>query len=192
MKRSGKVMFLIGCLLIISSLGLLIFSQIRTGQIQKENHELVQTIETILPERRAGIKDTYRNMEMPALEVGGEDFVALLEIPSFGCKLPVFGSWEKGKVSSHPCRFWGTVYDGTLIVGGADQSGQFDFFDRISNDAAVTVTDMTGSTFSYVVERVEHSDSAQAEVLMDNEADLTLFARDARMLDYIILRCVEK
>ena len=106
--------------------------------------------------------------------------------------LPVAGSWDAGKVNSYPCRFWGTVYDGSLIVGGADQPGQFAGFDRIFDGSAVTVTDMTGAEFSYVVDRVERSKSAQAEVLMAGEADLTLFARDAYSLEYVILRCVEE
>lgn len=192
MRRNGKVMVLIGFLLVLSSLVFLLSSQLRMKHAVRANHEIVQTMETILPERRQGVKDPDRNTEMPALEIGDEDYIALLEIPAFGLKLPVCDSWDKGKVASHPCRFWGTVYNGSLVIGGYDQSGQFDFFDCIYNGAVVTVTDMTGSEFSYVVNRVDHSTSAQAEVLMDGEADLTLFVRDAGLLEYIILRCVVK
>jgi len=39
---------------------------------------------------------------------------------------------------------------------------------------------------------VERSDSAQAEILLDDTADLTLFVRDAQGLEYILLRCVAK
>ena len=46
--------------------------------------------------------------------------------------------------------------------------------------------------FSYVVERVDRSSTAQADVLMNEESDLTLFVRDAQLLEYIILRCVMK
>jgi len=129
---------------------------------------------------------------MPALELHGADFIALLEIPAYGLKLPVCSMWDKEAVMSYPCRFYGSTYDGTLIVGGYDQAGQFDFFDRIQDGAAVTVTDMTGSTFSYAVALVERSDSAQAEILLDDTADLTLFVRDAQGLEYILLRCVAK
>ena len=106
--------------------------------------------------------------------------------------MPIGNTWDKGKVISHPCRFYGSVYDGTLIIGGYDQAGQFDFFDRIYSNVTIKVTDMTGSTFSYVVERVERSSTAQAEVFMDEDSDLTLFVRDAQLLEYIILRCVMK
>ena len=192
MRRSAKAVFALGCVLILCSLALLAVSQLRVKRGQEIAAKVVETMETILPERREGLSDTYRNMEMPALEIDGEDYVALVEIPAFGVRLPVSGSWEKAKVISCPCRFWGTVYDGSLIVGGYDQPGQFDCFDRVQDGTAVTVTDMTGAEFSYAVERVERSDSAEAEKLMDSAADLTLFVRDAYLLEYIILRCVEK
>ena len=166
--------------------------KIQTQKAERTNGEIVQTMEAILIDRRQGTKDLECEPEMPALEIQGEDFIALLEIPSYGLKLPICNTWDKGKVVSYPCRFYGSAYDGTLIVGGYDQSGQFDFFDRIQNDTVVTVTDMTGSVFSYVVEQVERSGSAQADALMDEEADLTLFVRDAQVLEYIILRCVMK
>lgn len=192
MRKTGKTIFILGCLLIACSLALLLLLQVRMTHAERINAEIVQTMEAILNDRKEGTKDFERDPEMPALEIHGEDFIGLLEIPAFGLKLPICSTWDKGKVVSYPCRFYGSAYDGTLIIGGYDQSGQFDFFDRIQNSAAVSITDMTGTTFSYVVSRVDRSDSAQAEILMDNDADLTLFVRDAQLLEYIILRCVEK
>lgn len=192
MRKTGKTIFILGCLLIACSLALLLVLQVRTTQAERTNAEIVGTIESILVDRKVGTKDVDRDPEMPALEINGEDFIALLEIPAYGLKLPISSVWEKSKVLSYPCRFSGSAYDGTLIIGGYDQRGQFDFFDRIQNGAAVTITDMTGSTFSYVVDRVTRSRSAEAEMLLDSAADLTLFVRDAQALEYIILRCVVK
>jgi len=192
MRKTDKAILILGGLLIGCSLALLVLLQVRTTQAERANAEIVRTMETILTDRREGTKDPERETEMPALELQGEDFIALLEIPSYGLKLPVCSTWDKGKVISYPCRFHGSAYDGTLVVGGYDQSGQFDFFGRIYPGAAVTLTDMTGSTFSYEVARVDRSGSAPAEILLDGDADLTLFVRDAQALEYLILRCVEK
>lgn len=192
MKRSGKVIFILGCLLIAFSMVLLFLLQVQAKRAKRTNIEIVQIMETILSDRREGVKNPEWETEMPILELQGEDFIALLEIPSYGLKLPVCDIWDKGKVMSYPCRFRGNAYDGSLVVGGYDQPGQFDFFERIQNGTQVTVTDMTGTTFSYVVELVERSSSAQAEILNDEEADLTLFVRDAQLLEYILLRCVMK
>lgn len=190
MRRNGKIFFILGGLLIVAGLAMLFWMNTQTKRAAHINGEIVQTMERILPERSRGTLDFEREAEMPALELRGEDFIALLEIPAYGLKLPVGGVWDKGQVRFWPCRFYGSAYNGTLVVGGYDQPGQFDFFDRIQNGTVITVTDMTGSAFSYVVDRVDRAGNAQAEVLLDDEADLTLFVRDAQLLEYIILRCV--
>lgn len=178
-----------GCLLIIGSLALLVFVRLHAAKAQRVNAEVVRQIEAIIPERSPGVMETYLDMEMPALQIDGQDYIGLVEIPGFGVKLPVFGSWDAGQVTSCPCRFWGTVYDGSLVLGGADQTGQFDCLDQLDIGTVVTVTDMLGSEFSYVVTRIDRSKSAEASVLLDGGADLTLFARDAYNFNYIVVRC---
>lgn len=192
MIKNSKVIFIFGCILITFSLAFMFLLQAQTKQAERTNVEIIQTMENVLINHRDGFKDPELETEMPVLEIQGEDFIALLEIPSYRKKWPVCGIWDKGKVTLYPCRFCGTSYNGNLIIGGYDQPGQFDFFDTISTGVTVTVTDMTGCKFSYVVDFVEHSTSAEAEVLIDAGADLTLFVRDVRLLEYIILRCVMK
>lgn len=189
MKRAAKFLLPIGCVLIAASLGLLLFLQVQTRQAQETNLRMVRTLESLLPEPWPGLAGAYSNTEMPILELEGEDLLALLEVPAYGVRLPVAAHWDKGTAACRPCRFWGSAYDQSLIVGGSDRPGQFDFFDRIETGAAVTVTDMTGCRFAYVVERVERSASAEAEILLAGDTDLTLFVRDARLGEYILLRC---
>ena len=192
MRRRGNLFLIIGCLLVAASLALLAYSRIHGEQARKHNAETVAQIASIIPPRSDGAMDSYSNMEMPVLQISGEDYIGMLDIPAFGLTLPIGSSWDTGKVTTYPCRFWGTVYDGSLIVGGADQPGQLDCLDQIWDGSVVTVTDMTGGVFRYVVSRVERSKTAAAEVLTDSGADLTLFVRDAYNLEYIIVRCQAK
>lgn len=192
MNKIRKGILVIGCLLIVSGVSLLTLFCVRINSANRRNDEIVHIINTILPERRDGNQEPGRDTNMPVLEIQEESLIALLEIPSYGLALPVGEKWNKSKITSYPCRFRGTAYDGSLVIGGSDQSGMFDFFDRIYEGTAVKVTDMTGTQFSYVVDRIDRSKSAEAEILVDYNADLTLFVRDAQLLEYIILRCLEK
>ena len=192
MRRSGKVFIILGCLMIAVSIGLILFLQVQSKRANQNNDSLIQTMESILADRREGALDYERDSRMPVLELQNEDFVAMLEIPMYGCRLPVCSAWDRNKVISYPCRFFGSAYDGTLVIGGYDQAGQFDFFDRIQDGTEIQLTDMTGCTFTYEVARVERSGSADADVLMGEGSHLTLFVRDAQLLEYIILRCVVK
>ena len=183
---------MLGGLLIAASIISLVFLQIQTRRAERTNSQTVQSIESVLTDRREGSIDLDREPEMPVLELNGEDYIALLEIPSYGLKLPVCNTWDKTKVTAQPCRFYGSAYHGNLVIGGYDQLGQFDCFDRIQDGSAITLTDMTGCEFSYAVSRVERSSSAEADRLLDGESDLTLFVRDAQLLEYIIIRCEKK
>ena len=184
-----KLFRVLGCVLILASLGLGAFSLIRTNQAKERCADAVQRIQALLPSPTAGIMDQYSSMAMPVLEVGGQDYVCLIRIPVFGVTLPVKNGWNQTAVSLGPCRFSGTVYDGSLIIGGADQTGQFDFFDRLDLDDKITVTDMTGAEFHYAVTRIDRAKSADAEALNRHEADLVLFVRDALSMEYLIVRC---
>lgn len=192
MKRSAKIIFTLGCLLIAAGLALLLILQVQTKQAQRSNGEIIQTMESLLTARTTGAVDEERTVEMPALELQGKDFIALLEIPAYGLKLPVCGEWDKSLISTHPCRFYGSAYNGTLVIGGSDRAEQFDFFDRIYTDATVKLTDMTGCTYTYTITRVDRSKTADADTLLDESSHLTLFVRDAQLPEYIILRCQAK
>lgn len=192
MRKIGRICIVLGCLLIAGSLALFLTMQVGTAQAQRCNAQVVQRIGGILPPLQPGIRDAYIDMTMPVLELDGTDYAALLDIPALGLTLPVADVWDKGAVRQQPCRFSGTVYDGSLIIGGSDRAGQFSCFDRMQPGNEVSVTDMTGTVFSYVVDRIDRASSASAAVLTAGESDLTLFVRDAYGLEYILLRCVVK
>ena len=189
MKKIGKGLLLAGFLLILGSAVLLICSRIHAQRAAASAAELTARLEAVLPPRTTGVTEAYTTMEMPAFSIGQQDFIGLVEIPAFQSALPLGSGWDRSQVSSFPCRFWGTVYDSSLIIGGSDQMGQFDFLDQIQLGDAVLVTDMTGAEFTYRTEKIFRSNSADAEILLDEESALTLFARDSRSFEYIIVRC---
>ena len=188
-KNMVRLVRILGICLILCGAGLLLVQQLRINGARKTARETAAAIEAILPERTAGIPDSYTDLSMPVLEFGGEDYIGILELPAFGVTLPVGSEWDSGKVGSYPCRFWGSVNDASLVIGGADQRGQLDFCDRIDLGATVKVTDMTGAEFRYSVARVDRSKEARTQWLCDENYDLTLFARSAASFEYIAVRC---
>ena len=189
MSKRHKIYQILGCLLILASMGILLFSHFHAQKAQEDAVKITDQIGAILPPRSVGVMESYSCTEMPVLQIGGKDFAALIEIPAFGVTLPMYNFWDAAKVTSYPCRFCGTVYDGSLIIGGADQQGQFDFLGRIELGSVIKVVDMTGAEYVYTVARVDRSKTAEADVLIDEASDLTLFARDTYSLDYLIVRC---
>lgn len=188
MKKGGFLLFL-GFLLIAGSLSMLALSFWQSREAEGQSDQYVQAIEELLPERSSGFPGMYSNPQMPSLQVEGEDFVALMEIPAFGTTLPVGSTWDAGKTDVFPCRFWGSLYDSTMIIGGSAHPGQFDFFDRLEPGAAITVTDMMGCEYAYCVARIDRVRSASYERLSEGDFPLVLFAPNQFATEYLIVRC---
>lgn len=188
-KRNYSLPLILGAGLILCSLGLMLFFRLQMQLGVKNAQQTFEILAQMLPDRTTGIPGGYAEAAMPALQIGSTDYVALLEIPSAGIALPVANTWDSNKLAFSPARFSGSAYDHTLVIGGADDPGQFGFCDQIDLGVHVTVTDMTGSTFSYTVSQVDRSDSAEVQWLTDSQHHLTLFCRDLYSMEYVAVRC---
>ena len=189
MRRLGKIITVLGLVLVLGGLATVITTEVLSRNSEKTAQKIVEQLNTLLPEKSEGVMENYSNNLMPVLEIEGKDVCATVNIPDFSVTLPVLNVWDKASVKL-PCRFEGNLYNGSLIIGGSDQKGQFDFFDKIEDGSTVTVTDMSGAVFNFTVDRVERRKSAEKQVLESENADLTLFVRDKLSMEYIIVRCV--
>ena len=189
--KKGKfpIVLVLGICLVVVSFTLIVGLQIRTHIGANESQKVVARMNELLFERIEGVPGTYPNLNMPVLEINDVDYVALIEIPSLNLSLPVADVWNSQKLYHSPARFYGSCYDHSLVIGGADNSYQFSFCDKIDNGTVIIVTDMTGTQFSYTVSRVDRSKSAERNWLISRDYDLTLFCRDALSMEYVAVRC---
>ncbi len=141
---------------------------------------------SLMPEIEPGFPDDRINMGMPSREIGGKNFALIIDVPLYGASLPVSASWNSGRSTNlYPARYSGSMYDGSLIIGGSDSKGQFDFVRIITGGDKVFLTDMTGLRFSYTVtdiERVKNLSNLK-------DADLILFAKNSYSFDYTVVYC---
>ena len=193
-KRSsspaGKILCILGVLLIL--LSAFLFLRVKNdGKNSAEENELaVEYLTALLEERTVGYLEERNTPEMPALEYRGRDLAALLEVPGHGVVLPVLAEWNQRTVNSVPCRFSGNPYDGSLVIGGVDAVGLFDFIPRTDIGDRIILTDMKGCEFRYTVSDVRHAKDGKAKTLQSGSGDLTLFARSAQNGDYLLVQCV--
>lgn len=192
MKRKAPLTVWLGVGLILCGLCFALVFQLRLQAGARKREDLITRIVAYLPERTPGMPDMYPDTGMPVLEVDGDDYGAVLEVPAFSVRLPVADEWQSRNLTCCPARFSGSAYGGTLVIGGGDYPGQLDFCGKIGHGATVTVTDMTGACFSYTVVRIDRSSQAENQWLTKPEWDLTLFCRDNGTMEYIAVRCVRQ
>lgn len=188
-RRKTSVFLTVGIILLILSATAIAVLQVRIFIGEKRCISVAARLEELLPERTVGTPEDYTGVDMPVLELDGVDYVAILEVPSFGISVPVADKWSSRGLFDTPARFYGSAYEHSLVIGGADVAHQLYFCDKIDNGAELTVVDMTGVSFSYTVTKVERSKSADIDRLSEGEHSLTLFCRDTYSMEYVLVRC---
>lgn len=182
-----QVCFSTGIILILSAMVWLILWQTSAQKNTEKIQAYVDMLFELIPDPQASVLEPRTNNTMPSLNVKNENFVAIIEVPLNTASFPVGASWNTN--NKYPCRYDGSVYDGTLIIGTTNHKGQFDFIKEITVGNVLYITDMTGNRFSYTVTDIRYSNHADNDVLYNNETDLTIFVKNIYALEYIILHC---
>lgn len=189
-KRFGLLLILFGCLLVAAAVAVTVGGIFGRKQNAEHNGEVLAFLESILPEKSVGFREEKGDPSMPVIEFEENDYVGILEVPRFSVSLPIAANWSKSLVRSVPCRFTGSVFDGTLILGGTGEEGQFDFIPSLDIGDGITFTDLKGEVFSFSVKKVLHASDASLKTLTDPDYPLTLFAKDPSSGSTLVVRCI--
>lgn len=188
-KFITSISTVVGVLLILSSVAVIAFSQFSLQKYANESKEIVAQINKLLPEKSIGCVEERSSYSMPVLEINGEDFIGLIDISGTERQLPICGLWNDESVKKYPCRYTGSAYDNTLIIGGYDNYEQFSIIKTLAIGQVVKITDVFGSVFAYTVKSIDVSPQATEEKLKNNKYNLSLFVKDMETNNYIIVRC---
>lgn len=186
-RNFKRVFVFAGSVLILAAVLLPIFWQFKINASVEKTKETVTVIKSLIPEPESAFLEERTDNTMSVLSVGGKDFSGIIEIPRYGSVLPVCDSW--GKVFESPCRLSGSIYNGTLQVGGTSQKGQYDFYREISAGDSVFFTDMEGNRFSFEVTDIRYEKHADQAALNRKDASLVLFIKNIYAFEYIVVFC---
>lgn len=94
-KKRTSALTIAGGVLIVAAV--LAFAAITFGKTRKEGNiqKLISRIEAVMPERTAAAAEERSDTRMPAIDIDGDDFIGILEIPGCGIRLPVAAGWSK-------------------------------------------------------------------------------------------------
>ncbi len=180
----GGVITAVGTLLILCAAGLLLYSVVSGKQAARQNEDTVSKILSLFPGRTNGVPDDRTDAKMPVLEIGGQDYICLIEIPDSDVRLPVLSEKTGERPNTSPYRYGRKTPDGPLVIGGLPP----DFISCIETDSTVTLTDMKGSSYAYTVTGMEYAGKI-SEALSFGDGDLVLFSANQWKAGYTVVRC---
>ncbi len=197
----GKLLTGVGLLLIAAALLLTVYNIRESDRAGAESEEMVVRMESLtadLPERleteKKELVPEYKKnpeMEMPTVEVNGQECVGMIEIPALGLKLPVISEWSDAKLKKAPCRYSGSAYLKNMIIAGHNYSTHFSGIKRLNPGDSVVFTDADGNVFSYEVAEIETVGGYDIEKMEAGDWDLTLFTCTNKGKARAAVRCRE-
>lgn len=182
-----KICIIVGVCLIIAAAVTLALWRWNIHNSEKQVQYYVNTLRSLIPEPQAAVPEERRDNTMSVLSVDGIDFVGLLELPRYESVLPVCADW--GKTSQYPCRFAGSIYDGTIQIGATTQKGQYDFHRELSVGDTIHYTDVEGNRYTFTITSLCSEKHADQATLQQKEAALTLFIKNIYSFEYLIAFC---
>ncbi len=197
----GKILTGVGLLLIAAALLLTVYNIRESDRAGSESEEMVVRMESLtadLPERletekKELVPEYVKNpeMEMPTVEVSGQECVGMIEIPALGLKLPVISEWSDAKLKKAPCRYSGSAYLKNMIIAGHNYRTHFSGIKRLNPGDSVVFTDADGNVFSYEVAEIETVGGYDIEKMEAGDWDLTLFTCTNKGKARAAVRCRE-
>lgn len=129
------------------------------------------------------------NMEMPAQQIYGYDYIAMLSIPALELELPVMDEWDYTRLRINPCRYAGTAYLRNLVICAHNYTSHFGRLSSLSIGDEIILTDMDGNVFRYLVGEIMTLGPAAVEEMTDSGWDLTLFTCTLGGATRVTVRC---
>ncbi len=204
--RLGNVLLAAGALFLAAALLLTGNNLVETYQAGQTSERLSQEVSSRIESQSqdadslsqaalAGEEETpeyLRNpeMEMPVVEIEGNGYIGLLEIPALGLSLPVMSEWSYPNLKLAPCRYSGSAYAGNFTIAGHNYSTHFGPIGELNAGDSITFTDMQGNRFAYEVQVVETLEATAVADMVSEEWDLTLFTCDLSGESRITVRCL--
>ncbi len=130
--------------------------------------------------------------EMPVIEIDGNEYIGILEIPSLDLSLPVMADWDYDKLKISPCRFLGSYGRDDLVIAGHNYARHFSPIKGISTESEVFFINVEGNVYSYRVAWAETLAPDRVEEMAAGDWDLTLFTCTTGGRMRYAVRCVRE
>ena len=187
-SKRGTAWINLGLLLLAAALFLAAYNRNESYQAQRQSdvvlEEMSQALEQTVPaqtvprqteppELPEAMEEPQR--EMPVRTIHGRDYIGVLTIPALELELPVLSQWDYTNLRIAPCRYEGSVYNGSLILCAHNYSSHFGRLKNLREGDAVQFTDMDDNVYTYQVVGLETLNPTDVEGMESGDWDLTLF-----------------
>ena len=191
MKRKlGISLMIIGLLMVVFSLGLLLFNNYENKRAKESSEALVQAIRFEISENESENKVTDPfDEEMTVREIDGYGYIGYISVPALDIDLPVMSEWDYGRLKIAPCRYYGSTKTDNLVIAAHNYRVHFGYLGNLKAGDTVSFTDMDSEVTDYRVTSVELLLPTDVDKVKDSGDDLILYTCTYGGAKRIVVRC---
>ena len=113
--------------------------------------------------------------ELPTMEIDGDEYIGIIELPTLDRSLPVMKDWSYPKLRRAPCRYWGSPEKGNFVIFAHNYSRHFGSIKDLAIGDPVQFVSADGRVYRYSVEKIETLEKGDVDKMLNSGYDLTLF-----------------
>lgn len=189
-NKKGTLLIIAGLLLMAAALALVLYNKWDSDRARRVSEDILSILEGQIDGTEK--ISTYENM--PAVEIDGNLYIGIIEIPELGLKLPVMAEWDYDKLKLSPCRYSGSYFTDDMVICAHNYPSHFGPIKQVAIGADVYFKTVTGTVFRYQVSNRQTMEPSEVEEMVDDTDeswDLTLFTCNIGGKTRCAVRCVK-
>lgn len=192
---AGRVLVLLGVLLLLGAAGLYGYNQWVDYQAGVESETAVLTLVEEIQSREVVIQEVSQAEEGPSeaqlkvAELDGAYYMGVLTIPSLGKILPIQSDWSMSQLKRSPCRYSGGIAEGELVIAGHNYKKHFSGLATLKQGDSIVFTDLEGNQIFYEVREIYTVAATDIDGMVNSGYDLSLFTCNYGGKARVTVRC---
>ena len=183
-RRIALVLMAVGAALLVGALSLLAWTQWDEARAGDSVRAVAEQLEP-----QVGSVEPEDDDPLPRVYVDGNWYIGLLDVPSLGLELPVMTTWSHEQLRVAPCRYYGSVETGNLVIAGYNYDAHFGRISELRPGDSVSLVGMDGTAYDYEVAEVETLSASSVDEMTAGEYGLTLFTCTPAGESRVAVRC---
>lgn len=191
-QKRGVILILAGLVLLLGYVGLRYTHQRQDEMAGQSARILLQHLELsrveIKKPEEIPEEDTPIQSVMPEKAYLDYSMIGTLRIPSLEMELPILSSWSYELLNVAPCRYYGSIPEGNMVLMGHNYKSHFTPLHGIEIGAQVEFENVNGMVYRYVVAQIEYLHKNQGEQLASEHPLILLTCTDGGQ-NRVVVRC---
>lgn len=195
-NKRGYIFMFLGVLLVIGAAVLSFYNYYDDRRAGEETSEVYDQLYDLIEENMQQADSSKGNApvlteDMKTETVNGREYIGVISIPAMNVELPVQSSLNDEKLRYSPCRYKGSIPEGSFIIAAHNYKTHFGRLGTLSAGDEVIFTDVDGHSYHYTVMETYYLNSSSVdEMEASGNWDLTLFTCTYGNRQRITVRCI--